>query len=226
MLNTRVKREKFEDNPQTKNSNIQDALKTADRIEKIEKKGKVQEEIQVETQVEEKVVKRNPIAGGLRRNWDAYSLPSYLQKEEETQISMEIKESPKENYYKIKRKVTKLERLVEVMPFWQNFLNMFTLVFAIFTITILSILLVGNFNELKNEIPLFYNQVTQTSDSVDKSIFITIPIGVFFFNMIILRLSMMIYNFDKKLVVSVNLSLILFNLLIIIGVLQIMSLVI
>lgn len=143
---------------------------------------------------------------------------------QDTQIQMDIKADNKEYYYSFKRRVQNLEVILEVLPYWRSGLNMFTLVFSFFTTILSGILILANFQKLKTQLPLIYSQSFQTLEPIDKSLLFIIPVLMGFFNFMVIRLSMMIYNFDKKLVITLNLALILFNLLAIIGLVQVLSL--
>lgn len=143
------------------------------------------------------------------------------------QISFDIKVPTKEPYYNFKRKLTRLESLLEIMPYWKNLVNVFTLIFGLFIPIFMSYLIFNNYDYLKEKMPLFYNNaLKQWESDTDKGIFILMPLIVAGFNLLIVRLCMMMYNFDRKLVYVISSALIMVNVLVLISFIQILYLVI
>jgi hypothetical protein len=155
---------------------------------------------------------------------EEYDLSSIDSKE---QIPLGIKYSKKEPIYRIKRRLSRLENVIEILPFWKNGFTVFTTTFSVAVIIILSVIVYKNFNLLPDKVPLFYNHDKETWTAVyDKSMFILIPLIVSSFNMMIIRLGMIIYNFDKKLVYFIFIGMNLMNVLLLIAFIQILYLVI
>jgi hypothetical protein len=139
------------------------------------------------------------------------------------QISLDIKSNKKEYYYKVKRRLTKFEKVLDIIPFWKSFLNIFTLVFSIFIPIVMGFMILSL--DIKESMPIFYNHVENFWDVYDRSLYYLIPLIIIAFNLIIIRLCITIYKFDKKLVNVVSYGLILLNLLAIINFTQTLFLV-
>lgn len=143
------------------------------------------------------------------------------------QMVFDIPYSKKEPYYNLKRRLIRLESMLEIIPFWKNLLNVFTLIFGVFIPTVMGYLIYTNYDNLKNKMPLFFNHTTKQWESeTDKGIFILLPFIILGFNMLLVRLNIMMYNFDRKLVYAISFALIIVNILVIISFIQILYLVV
>ncbi len=141
------------------------------------------------------------------------------------QISLGIQDKTNKNVYKLKRRLQRMERLLEVNPFWNNGLTAFTTIFTISVSAIIGLLIIKYYGQLPFKIPFFYNHTENTWDAnYDKSFLLIFPVLVTGFNIIITRLNMLIFSFDRKLVYFISLSLVMVNLLLIIAFVQLLYL--
>lgn len=141
------------------------------------------------------------------------------------QISLGIEDKTNKNVYRIRRRLERMERLIEINPFWNNGLTVFTTVFILSISAIIGLLIVKYYGQLPFKIPFFYNHSDNTWDAnYDKSFLLILPVIIMGFNLMITRLNMLIFRFDRKLVYFTSLSLIMVNLLLIISFIQLLYL--
>lgn len=210
------------------------------KIESFDPSIKIREQIQTNTKVISSEI--NKVASKLspkNRNYQEFLFgyqknnSGIIDKETENisidskdQLKLDIKKSRKEPYFRVKRYFKRIENIIEIMPFWKNLLTVFTIVFSFFVPTIMTLITLRNYDFIKDKMLLFYNHSTgQWDNNTDKIIFVSLPFVVLGFNIVLVRYSMMIYNFDKKLVYAISIATIIVNILVLISFTQIIYLV-
>jgi CRISPR/Cas system CSM-associated protein Csm2 small subunit len=131
----------------------------------------------------------------------------------EDQIELALKHSKKEIYYSAKRKIRRFEKIVEIIPYWKNLLTVFTTVLGIGAPVFMWTMVYFNYDLIQDKMPVIFNHTNEIWNESDKSIFLAVPGIILLFNILLIRLMLIIYNFDKKLVIAMSFALLLINIL-------------
>jgi hypothetical protein len=143
----------------------------------------------------------------------------------ETQINLALDTQKIGRIDVIKDNVRSWERMLEVMPFWRNLINPVNITFGIITIISTFLIIAFNFPKLSSQPALFFSQITGYRIAVDKALFWVIPIFVMAAELILFRLLRSVFDFDRRLSSVLAFTQIFFNVILTIGLLQIISLV-
>lgn len=141
----------------------------------------------------------------------------------EQQISLDIKVKRDTDFKKAQKKTRNWVRFVHINPYWKNTSAVAMVVTSIVTSGILLALLFINFDSLPYQIPAIYNQGLKSWTYISKEDTFFIPIVHLVLFIITLRLNMAIFKFDRRLVLTLNNSLILFNVIYLIEIFQIFT---
>lgn len=125
---------------------------------------------------------------------------------------------------KLRDDVRRWENLVEVMPYWKIPVFPINLTITIASIVCLFLIIIFSFDRLPNELPLFYSTSTSARTLVDKSMFIVFPVVIAILSVLIMKVKRTIFDFDRRLSIVISLAQIIFNLLLVVAVLQLVSL--
>lgn len=143
----------------------------------------------------------------------------------DAQYELDIKSSKSEWYYNIKRRVSRYEATMEAIPYWRSYVTVTAIVATLAFIGFVSFVLYNNYATLPNSFPLIYSQATQTWNLVSKEYLMIIPIALAAFLLIMVRINIQTYRFDRRLAIMINFIVILVNILGIIAFGQLFSLI-
>lgn len=141
------------------------------------------------------------------------------------QISLAIEENRLEQYYALRSRLAKMEASVEALPYWRSMITVLAFTLSIAYVILIFYILAAKFGQLPNAVPLIYSQNQNTWILIDKEFLIIIPSILVAVIVGIIKLNSTIFEFDRRLAVMVNICLIVFSLLGIIGFAQLASLV-
>ncbi len=144
-------------------------------------------------------------------------------REKNTQLAMPIKNGKTDVVYGLKRKIDKRITYAGIIPYWRSFFFVAALMSSITNALIISYVLYRYYTVLPADIPLFYNQASQNWQNLGKSTLIALPIILIVFAIITSIYSAKIFHFDRRLVLMLNISIIIANILLAIGLAQILS---
>lgn len=169
--------------------------------------------------------------GYLTRNEQAeYSLveaqelvPEKIEPEEQMHLGLETSKVTRVQI--LKKNIRRWEYIIQVLPFWKSGVITFNITFSILTVLGLSLLVIFTFSQLPTQIPLIYQQVDGSWILINKSVLAILLVGLAFFEIVLLRLKRVIFNFDRRLSNVMATTQIFINLLAIIALVQIISLV-
>ena len=147
------------------------------------------------------------------------------QTNQEKQITLPLKKGKKEVYYQVKHKVSRFSAIFGVLPYWKNIINVAAFISSVFVVLILIILLTQFYGKLPNKISLFYYQTSNSWNLIDKEVLIIIPVFASFILVLASRLNTAVFRFDRRLSTVINVAILIFNLFLLIAVLQLFSLI-
>lgn len=150
--------------------------------------------------------------------------PKQNKQKQDEQLSMPIKKQNSEVVFGIKRSVDKSITYAGVIPYWRSFFFVAAFMSSLINIGLLGYVLYKNFSKLPAEVPLFYNQATASWTNYSRNTLFIIPIVILFFAIFVTILNAKIYRFDRRLVLMLNISIILANIFLVVGLGQILSL--
>ena len=143
----------------------------------------------------------------------------------EKQITLPLKKSKKEVYYQVKHKVNRFSTIFGVLPYWKNIINVAAFISSIFVVFILIILLTQFYGKLPNKISLFFYQTSNSWNLIDKEVLIVIPVFASLILVLTSRLNTAVFKFDRRLSTVINVAILIFNLFLLIAILQLFSLI-
>ena len=139
------------------------------------------------------------------------------------QISLDIKVKKQTDFHKVKKKTRNWVTTAHINPYWKNASAVTMVVTSVVASGILLALLLTNFQVLPTQIPAVYNQALKSWTYITKDDAILIPIIHLVLTIVFLRLNFIIFKFDRRLVLTLNNSLILFNVIYLIEIFQIFT---
>ena len=140
------------------------------------------------------------------------------------QLPIPMKKPKNEMVYGIRRKVNKSMTYAGVIPFWRNFYFVLAFLTNLFTVVSLSGFLYFNYERLPNNIPLIYNQATKLWTPVNKQFLLVIVFTLLIFLIWNTYLNSKIFQFDRRLVHMLNISVVMSCIILLVALSQIMSL--
>lgn len=123
------------------------------------------------------------------------------------------------------KNIRRWEYIIQVLPFWKSEVITFNITFSILTILGLAVLILVTFADLPTDIPLVYEQLNGSWVLINKSVLVLLLVGMSGFELVLLRLKRIIFNFDRRLSSVMATTQIFINALAIIALVQIISLV-
>ena len=141
----------------------------------------------------------------------------------EQQISLDIKVKKETDFKKAQKKTRNWVRVAHINPYWKSFSSVAMIITSFVASGILLALLINNMPSLPSQIPAIYNQALKSWTYIAKEDAILIPIAHLVLTVIFLRLNLIIFKFDRRLVSTLNNSLILFNVIYLIEIFQVFT---
>ncbi|MFW5702812.1 MAG: hypothetical protein ACOCXP_02490 [Candidatus Dojkabacteria bacterium] len=126
---------------------------------------------------------------------------------------------------KWRESIKEWEQMIQVLPYWKSEINVANIVLSFTAVVSFIGILLVNFNELPNELPLFYSQTENNWYLLEKELMIFLSGALFSVELILLRLMRLVYNFDRRLSVVIAGTQVFLNLILVIAIIQIVSLV-
>jgi hypothetical protein len=137
------------------------------------------------------------------------------------QINLGIKIQKDNPIRKFSRHLHLWFQVVHVNPYWKNFSSVAMIISAILSSGLLLGIYIINYNSLPANIPLIFNHAINGWKYIPKDNVLFIPIIHLVIIAISQRINLVIFKFDRRLVQVINESLILFNIIYIIIILEI-----
>lgn len=125
----------------------------------------------------------------------------------------------------LRAKLHKRETAIEMQPFWRHFSGPIALVSGTVLPLLLTVIALVNIGKFPPKMPFIFDHTIGVWQQADKSVFAIAPILLLVFNVIIIRLSLEVYEFDRRLAEVSNWLIVFINLLALIAAGQIFSLV-
>jgi hypothetical protein len=139
------------------------------------------------------------------------------------QISLDIKVKKESDLKKAQKRTRNWVRIAHINPYWKNASAVAMVITSLVSSGILLTLLLKFYPSLPSQIPAIYNQALKSWTYIAKEDAIIVPIAHLVLTLIFLRLNMVIFKFDRRLVLTLNNSLILFNVVYLIEIFQIFT---
>lgn len=143
----------------------------------------------------------------------------------DNQLPMAIEQGKLDNYYAIKRRLAKMEASVEALPYWRSMITVFAFSLSLGYVGFIFYIIATQYTRLPNLVPLTFSQSQNTWQLIDKELLIIIPSVLITLIITINKLNSSVFQFDRRLAVMINICLIAFSLLGLIGFSQVISLV-
>lgn len=151
--------------------------------------------------------------------------PQLNKKSEVDQFGLEIKMKKFQPINEINRRLNSIERKLEIMPFWKNFIFVFMIFSSLAIPAGIEFVLIRWYNELPSEFPLFFDPNEGSWQFLQKGWVIFIPLIYAGLNLILTNLTHSIFQFDRRLAQIIAISIGLFNILFLIAFSQLISIV-
>ncbi len=143
-----------------------------------------------------------------------------------SQLGLQIDDGKIHKVSKIRENVRKWENIIEVIPFWRMAINPINITISIITVIATVFIVFSQANLLPDEIAIFYSHIDNTRVNIDKSFFLLLPVIIAIFEVVLIRLKRIIFNFDRRLSGVMAVSQSFFNITLIIALIEIITLVI
>jgi hypothetical protein len=153
-----------------------------------------------------------PIAKrGLSPKQSISSMINELESSEQINLGLNVK---KDNQIKKMRKKTRgWFEIMRINPYWKNF-SAVTMVTSSLCITaIFAYIFLTRYERIPNQIPALYDQSKHLWTSIDKQDLLILPFIHLIVTFILVRLNISIFKFDRRVVLILNNSMLLFNFL-------------
>ncbi|MBD3280312.1 hypothetical protein GF389_02190 [Candidatus Dojkabacteria bacterium] len=141
------------------------------------------------------------------------------------QIDLGIKVNRFQPIVFIQRRLNRLERRIEVMPFWKNFGFVFMLFSTVAFNLIVELALIVNYDDFPFEIPFFYAPTESSWLFLEKGWLVLVPIVHTVLNLILLNVVYSIFQFDRRLAQIIGATIGTFNILYLLAFAQLLSIV-
>jgi hypothetical protein len=151
-------------------------------------------------------------------------LEPYPEPVAESQLEIPIKKPRREVVYDVKRRVNKSIIYAGAVPHWRSFFFVCAAVCTWFLIISLVLILYFNYQKLPAQVPMIYQQIDQTWQTIPKEGLIAFPIVLSVFSIFVIYLNAKIYRFDRRLVLVMNIAIILADIFLLLGLSQLFSL--
>jgi len=139
------------------------------------------------------------------------------------QIGLDIKVKKDNKFKRIKKKTRNWVRITQINPYWKNFSAIAMLVSALISSGIFLFLFINNFASIPDQVPLIYNQAIHAWTYINRDQALVIPFIHLGLTFVFLRLNLTIFKFDRRLVLTLNNSLILINIIYLFEIFQIFT---
>lgn len=146
--------------------------------------------------------------------------------DEKSQIRLDLDTPRTTRLRRATSDIRRWENIVEVMPFWRLPVNSINVTFSAVTAVAIAVLILFNIGVLSQigTVPFFYSQSTAERIELEPAFIAIVPIVVVAIELILLRFKRIIFNFDRRLATVLGTSQTFFNFIMIIGVVQLLSL--
>ena len=141
------------------------------------------------------------------------------------QIDLGLKVKRFQPFLFIQRRLNNLERRIEVMPFWKNFVFVFMIFSSVSFSLIIEAAILLNYKSFPFEIPLFFDPTENSWLFLEKGWVVLVPIVYTTLNLILLNVVYTIFQFDRRLAQIIAATIGLFNILYLIAFAQLLSIV-
>jgi len=154
---------------------------------------------------------------------DKYELATIITKLEsdDTQIDLGIKIKKDNEIKKIKRHTRTWFRIAHINPYWKSLSPVAMIILSVCSSGFFIYLLITQYSTLPAQIPLLYNQGIHSWTYISKDEILIIPIVHLLLSFIFQNINMVIFKFDRRLVLVINNALILFNIIYLLEIIEI-----
>jgi hypothetical protein len=143
------------------------------------------------------------------------------QLEAQDQINLDIKVKKVNQIHKIRKTTRSWFQIMKINPYWKNISAIAMIITSLADSLIFLYVYLTNYKQLPEILPSVFNQTTQLWNYANKDEMFVIPIIHLVISLIIVRLNITIFKFDRRLVLIINNSMILFNMIFLYEILQI-----
>lgn len=133
--------------------------------------------------------------------------------------------TPKKIVGVTKMKMRKRAAIMEFSSMWRNPSLPFSISAIVTTALIILVGAIIEYDRIPPRIPLFFNPSTNRWDQFDKSFVFIFPVIFFLVQLFVVHLTIKIFNYDKKLSISISWILVFLNILLLVSVGQIYTLI-
>lgn len=140
------------------------------------------------------------------------------------QFGMGLEASTPTPLMRLRSNFRQWENILELMPYWRYPILSINIAVSVMTVIFSAILVYTNFNNLPNQVSFIYSQLADKWLTEEKIILALFPIGLALIELIIMRLGREIFNFDRRLSIIMAGVQLFANVILIIGLFQILSL--
>lgn len=140
------------------------------------------------------------------------------------QFGMGLEASTPTPLMRLRSNFRQWENILELMPYWRYPILSINIAASVMTVIFSAILVYTNFNNLPNQVSFIYSQLADKWLTEEKIILALFPIGLALIELIIMRLGREIFNFDRRLSIIMAGVQLFANVILIIGLFQILSL--
>ncbi|MCA9385076.1 hypothetical protein KC717_00345 [Candidatus Dojkabacteria bacterium] len=141
------------------------------------------------------------------------------------QLALEIKAGKLEGWYAFKHKLSSIERLFENLPFWRVFVNGFSIVTILMTMSICFFALYTLWPKIPDLLPLFYSQNSANWALYPRESMILLVGIITGIELVVFYTSFKIFSFDRRLAIVLNSLIIMTCILFLIAYSQLLALV-
>lgn len=143
------------------------------------------------------------------------------QLEAHDQINLDINVKRENRVKKMRKKTRSWIEILKINPYWKQFTSVAMLITSLTTTGIYLFLFLTRYNDLPEQIPTLYNQGIKAWTYNNKEDLFIIPIVHLVISLILIRINLSIFKFDRRLVIILNNSMTLFNVIFLYEIFQI-----
>ncbi len=122
----------------------------------------------------------------------------------EKQIDFELPSSRKEVFYKLKRKISSVEKKFTAIPFWQNWVIWINIASVIGISLITFLLILRHFSDLTPKVPMIFDTYNEKYHIISKAYLFLIPVVLVIGGFINVKLLQRTYYMNKRLVLMMG----------------------
>lgn len=143
------------------------------------------------------------------------------QLEAQDQINLGLNVKKVNKIHKIRKDTRSWFQVIKINPYWKNISAIAMLITSLADTIIFLYVYLTSYKKLPEILPSVFNQTTQLWNYINKDEMFVIPIIHIVITLILIRMNLIIFKFDRRLVLIINNSMILFNIIFLFEIFQI-----